>query len=56
MSSRAKIAASRANGRKSRGPRTPAGKSNSSCNAFRHGLAAVTRKHPEIFAEIEAAR
>jgi hypothetical protein len=45
--------ASRANGRKSRGPRTPAGKSNASRNAFRHGLAAITRKGPEIFAEIE---
>ena len=53
MSSQAKIVASRANGRKSRGPRTPAGKSNASRNAFRHGLAAITRKEPEIFAEIE---
>lgn len=53
MSSQAKIVASRANGRKSRGPRTPAGKSNASRNAFRHGLAAITRKDPEIFAEIE---
>ena len=53
MSSQAKIVASRANGRKSRGPRTPAGKSNASRNAFRHGLAAITRTDPEIFAEIE---
>ena len=53
MNSQAKIVASRANGRKSRGPRTPAGKSNASRNAFRHGLAAITRKDPEIFAEIE---
>jgi len=53
VSSQAKIVASRANGRKSRGPRTPAGKSNASRNAFRHGLAAITRKEPEIFAEIE---
>ncbi len=53
MSSQAKIVASHANGRKSRGPRTPAGKSNASRNAFRHGLAAITRKDPEIFAEIE---
>ena len=53
MSSQAKIVASRANGRKSRGPRTPAGKSNASRNALRHGLAAITRKDPEIFAEIE---
>jgi hypothetical protein len=54
VSSQAKIVASRANGRKSRGPRTPAGKSNASRNAFRHGLAAITRKDPEIFAEIES--
>lgn len=53
MSSQAKIVASRANGRKSHGPRTPAGKSNASRNAFRHGLAAITQKEPEIFAEIE---
>jgi hypothetical protein len=53
VNSQAKIAASRANGRKSRGPRTPAGKSNASRNAFRHGLAAITRKDPEIFGEIE---
>lgn len=53
MNSQAKIVASRANGRKSRGPRTPAGKSNASRNALRHGLAAITRKDPEIFAEIE---
>jgi hypothetical protein len=53
VSSQAKIVASRANGRKSRGPRTPAGKSNASRNAFRHGLAAITRTDPEIFAEIE---
>jgi len=53
VGSQVKIVASRANGRKSRGPRTPAGKSNASRNAFRHGLAAITRKDPEIFAEIE---
>ena len=53
MGSQVKIVASRANGRKSRGPRTPAGKSNASRNAFRHGLAAITRTDPEIFAEIE---
>jgi len=53
VSSQARIAANRANGRKSRGPRTPAGKSNSSRNAFRHGLGAITRKDPEVFAEIE---
>ena len=53
MSSQAKIAANRANGRKSRGPRTAAGKSKASGNAFRHGLAAISRKQSEIFAETE---
>ena len=53
MSSQAKIAANRANGRKSRGPRTAAGKSKASGNAFRHGLAAISQKQSEIFAEIE---
>lgn len=54
MSSQAKIAANRANGRKSRGPRTMAGKSKASRNALRHGLAAISRKNPEFFPEIEA--
>jgi hypothetical protein len=53
VSSQAKIAANRANGRKSRGPRTTAGKSKASGNAFRHGLAAISRKQSEIFAESE---
>jgi hypothetical protein len=53
VSSQAKIAANRANGRKSRGPRTAAGKSKASGNAFRHGLAAMSWRKPEIFAEIE---
>jgi len=53
VSSQAKIAANRANGAKSRGPRTRAGKSKASRNAFRHGLAAMSRKNPEFFAEIE---
>ena len=53
MSSQAKIAANRANGRKGRGPRTMAGKAKAARNAYRHGLAAVTRKNPEILAEIE---
>ena len=53
MSSQTKAAASRANGRKSRGPRTGTGKAKSSRNAWRHGLAAATPKHSEMFAEIE---
>lgn len=54
MSSQAKIAANRANGRKGRGPRTMAGKSKASRNALRHGLAAISRNNPEFFPEIEA--
>lgn len=53
MSSQAKITANRANGRKSRGPRSAAGKSKASRNALRHGLAAISRNNPEICAEIE---
>lgn len=51
MSSQAKIAANRANGRKSRGPRTRAGKAKASRNAFRHGLAGRST-NPELLAEI----
>ena len=54
MSSQAKIAANRANGRKGRGPRTMAGKSKASRNALRHGLAVIARNNPEFFPEIEA--
>src|ERR1700738_3509604 len=52
MISRARAEASRNNGRKSRGPRTAAGKSCASHNALRHGLAAFTYK-PAAFAEVE---
>ena len=52
MISRARAEASRSNGRKSRGPRTAAGKSCASHNALRHGLAALTYK-PAAFAEVE---
>ncbi len=44
MTSVRKIEANRRNGRKSRGPRTAAGKSIASRNALRHGLAAIA--HP----------
>jgi hypothetical protein len=52
-SSPAKIEANRRNGRKSRGPRTTAGKLRSSRNALRHGLAAISRHDPECLPEIE---
>jgi hypothetical protein len=52
MISHARAEASRSNGRKSRGPRTAAGKSCASRNALRHGLAALTYK-PALFPEIE---
>src|SRR5262249_21526677 len=53
LTSPAKIEANRRNGRKSRGPRTAAGKLRSSRNALRHGLAAISRHNPECLPEIE---
>jgi hypothetical protein len=53
MTSREKIAANRSNARKSRGPRTAAGKSRASLNALRHGLAATTRHKLALSPEIE---
>jgi hypothetical protein len=44
MTSERKIAANQRNGRKSRGPRTAAGKFQVSRNALRHGLAALTHR------------
>ena len=46
MSSTKKIAANRINSRRSRGPRTGAGKARASRNARRHGLAAFDNKDP----------
>ena len=46
MTSERQIAANRLNGRKSRGPRTTAGKSTASRNAVRHGLAAIRYRQP----------
>lgn len=53
MTSARKIAANRRNGRKSRGPRTAAGKFVGSRNALRHGLAAITHRAPVPIADIE---
>jgi hypothetical protein len=53
MISQAKIAANRANGRKSRGPHTAAGKSRASRNAFRHGLSTISRDNPLCLDRIE---
>jgi hypothetical protein len=53
MTSARKIAANRQNARKSRGPRSAAGKSIASRNAVRHGLAAVVHRQPISETEIE---
>jgi antitoxin component of RelBE/YafQ-DinJ toxin-antitoxin module len=48
-----KIEANRRNSRKSRGPRTAAGKATASRNALKHGLAALTHRHATPSAEVE---
>jgi hypothetical protein len=51
MTSPRKVAANRINGRKSRGPRTGAGKASASRNARRHGLAAFGSNNCPVMAE-----
>jgi len=53
MSSMHRIAASRLNGRKSRGPRSAAGKAIVSRNAVARGLAAMTHRQPVVAADVE---
>jgi hypothetical protein len=50
MTSPRKVAANRFNGRKSRGPRTGAGKARASRNARRHGLAAFSSNNDPVMA------
>ena len=53
MTSARKAAANRRNGRKSRGPRSAAGKSIASRNALRHGLAAMIHRRAPPLREVE---
>ena len=53
MLSKNKLSAVRANGRKSRGPKTPSGKLRASHNALRHGLSLVNCRNSAFSNEIE---
>jgi hypothetical protein len=53
MTSKCMIASNRSNGRRSRGPRTAAGKASSRLNALQHGLSLSVLNEPSICAEVE---
>ena len=53
MASEKQIAANRANAKKSTGPRTAAGKLNSSRNAYRHGLSGPLPSDPATLAKVD---
>ena len=53
MTSEKQAAANRSNGRRGRGPRTGAGKTRASRNAFRHGLASFSTDDPATAEQVE---
>src|SRR3981189_1550520 len=53
MTSARQIAANRENGRRSRGPRTAAGKASVRLNALKHGLAVSVQNDPAMSAQVE---
>ena len=53
MTSEKQAAANRSNGRRGRGPRTGAGETRASRNAFRHGLASFSTDDPATAEQVE---